>query len=55
MQALAVVQWLAVGAANRDYPEDDLGFHMIALSTYWRYCAVSFLPLVPVLPHVSLK
>ena len=28
-----MVQWLAVGAANRDYPEDDLDFHMIALST----------------------
>ena len=28
-----MVQWLAVGAANRNYLEDDLGFHMIALST----------------------
>ena len=28
---------------------------MIALSTESRYCAVSFLPLVPVLPHVTLS
>ena len=55
MQALEVKLRLAVGPVYRDFPVNSLCFHMHALSTDRRYCAVSFLPLVSVLPHVSLE
>ena len=52
--ALDVELLQAVDPVCRDFLVNSLSFHMYALSTDRRYRAVSFLPLVAVLPHVNL-